>query len=612
MTESKKLLADYVNNGSEPAFRELVNRYVDLVYSAAVRLVNGDTHLAQDVTQMAFVDLARKAGTLSQDVMLGGWLHRHTCFVAATVMRAQRRRQSRERQAVEMNTLQSESNLAKTGPILDETINQLGAQDRAAILLRFFEQRDFRSIGAALGSNEDAARMRVKRALEKLHELLKARGVTSSAAVLGTALASQAITAAPAGLAASISAAALAGAGAGTGTILTVLKLMSMTQLKSGSVIAVVIAAAATSLLIQHQAQVKMRDENLALSRQIQQLKADNESLASRLARISRQPAPRLPAPPIQTALAPTGLPAEDLQRTNLYSRFSTKVTKLTSEQIESFLKANRRNAASLLAGFRTTGDAALLEEAMKKYPQDPQVAFEAAFKNDSTPEEKRQWLENFKTSAPDNALANYLSALDYLKAGQSDQAIQELVAASGKQQFQDYSVDRVQNDEEAFLSAGYSPAEAKVVSSLGLELPQLAQIKNLGLGLGDIAQSYQQSGDDTSAQAALQMAAKLGQRYSNPAPGEAEVSQFVGIAIQQIALGAMDPNSPYGSDGQTVQNQLDQLAQQRTTMKDVIQQFQAVAPMMSDQDWISYKDRSIAFGEQAAEQWAIGKYGQQ
>src|SRR6516162_5756840 len=140
MTDSQQLLVEYVKTGSERAFHELVDRYVGLVYSAAVRLVDGDTHLAEDVTQMVFADLARLARNLSRDTMLGGWLHRHTCFVAAKTIRRERRRQSRERQAVEMNALQdhSEANLKAVAPILDEAINQLGAADRAAILLRFF------------------------------------------------------------------------------------------------------------------------------------------------------------------------------------------------------------------------------------------------------------------------------------------------------------------------------------------------------------------------------------------------------------------------------------------------------------------------------------------
>src|SRR4029077_8388761 len=139
-----QLLAEYATTGSEAAFRELVACYVDLVYSAAVRLVNGDTHLAQDVTQTVFADLARMARKLSREVMLGGWLHRHTCFVASKTMRGERRRRARERQSVEMNALQdhTETGLARVAPILDEAINQLGAADRTAILLRFFERLD--------------------------------------------------------------------------------------------------------------------------------------------------------------------------------------------------------------------------------------------------------------------------------------------------------------------------------------------------------------------------------------------------------------------------------------------------------------------------------------
>src|SRR2546423_5464609 len=170
MAHGEQLLAEFVNNGSEAAFREIVARYVDLVYSAAVRLVNHDSHLAEDVTQTVFADLARMAPGLSAKVLLGGWLHRHTCFVASKARRGERRRQLREKKAAEMNSTEDNhgDELASLAPILDEAINQLGSEDRRAILLRFFEQCDFRAVGEALGSNEEAARKRVSRALDKL------------------------------------------------------------------------------------------------------------------------------------------------------------------------------------------------------------------------------------------------------------------------------------------------------------------------------------------------------------------------------------------------------------------------------------------------------------
>jgi RNA polymerase sigma factor (sigma-70 family) len=221
MTDAQQLMAEYARNGSERAFRELVARYVDLVYSTAVRQVRGDVHLAEDVVQTVFVDLARMAGRLSGEVMLGGWLHRHTCFVAAHALRGELRRQAREHKAVEMNSLNenSEAGFPELSALLDRAINELGQRDRLAILLRFYEQRDFRSMGEALGIGEDAARMRVNRALEKLQARLKQLGIGSSATALGNSLTTQALIAVPAGLAAGISIRALAVIGSlGTGS----------------------------------------------------------------------------------------------------------------------------------------------------------------------------------------------------------------------------------------------------------------------------------------------------------------------------------------------------------------------------------------------------------
>ena len=126
----------------------------------------------------------------------------------------------------------STANWEGIAPILDGAINQLGEEDRAAILLRFFEQRDFRSVGAVLGTSEDGARMRVNRAVEKLSLLLKRQGVTLSAAALATGLATEAVTAGPAGLATAVASAALTGASGGT--TLAVLKIMGLTKTQAG------------------------------------------------------------------------------------------------------------------------------------------------------------------------------------------------------------------------------------------------------------------------------------------------------------------------------------------------------------------------------------------
>lgn len=292
MTDSQHLLAEYARNGSDAAFRELVTRYVDLVYSTALRLVEGDTHRAEDVTQTVFVNLSRKARTLPADVRLGGWLHRDTCLVAGHTLRGERRRQSRERQAAEMNALQnqSEADFSQVAPLLDDAINDLGEADRTAILLRFFEQQDFRAVGQALGSTEDAARMRVTRALEKLEEFLKRRGVTTTAASLGVVLTAHAVQAAPVGLAVTIStAAALAGTTLASTTTATAIKTIAMTTLQKTVVTATLSVVAGAAIYEALQAS-HLRYETKIFreqqTKQVQELIRERDEATGKLAAI--------------------------------------------------------------------------------------------------------------------------------------------------------------------------------------------------------------------------------------------------------------------------------------------------------------------------------------
>ncbi len=289
MLDDQQLLRRYAADGSEAAFGELVARYVNLVYSVALRRTSGDAHLAQDVAQLVFTDLARKACSLPSGVVMAGWLHRATRYAAAQLLRTERRRVEREQEAVAMNTPESETtpDWEQIRPLLDEALDGLGRNDRDALLLRFFEQRSMAEVGTALGSNEDAARKRVTRALEKLRARLTRRGVTTSALALSTTLPMHAIQAAPAGLAATLTSTSLAGAAVGSGTTLTFLKLMTMTKLKAGIVSAFVVASVMTLFVIQRQAQLKLREENKSLLQQIDQLTrlaTENERLSNLVA----------------------------------------------------------------------------------------------------------------------------------------------------------------------------------------------------------------------------------------------------------------------------------------------------------------------------------------
>ncbi|MGH9648071.1 MAG: sigma factor-like helix-turn-helix DNA-binding protein, partial [Bryobacteraceae bacterium] len=218
----------------------------------------------------------------------------HTCYVASTTLRGERRRQVRERQAAEMMALNETSGscVAHITPLLDAAVNELADDDRKAILLRFYERWDLRSIGEALGTSENAAQKRVSRALDELHTILRRRGLTTTTSALAALLAGQAVTAPPSGLAASIVGGALAGAAAGTGVSVTLFKAAALTKLKVGLVAALATGGVAITLMREHKKNAALQAENEFLRQQTEQLAqaaAENERLANVLAAAARE-----------------------------------------------------------------------------------------------------------------------------------------------------------------------------------------------------------------------------------------------------------------------------------------------------------------------------------
>jgi len=148
MLDDQQLLRHYTADGSEAAFAELVSRHVNLVYSTALRQTGGDAHLAQDIAQQVFISLARKAASLSSRVILAGWLHCATRFVARQILRDEARRRRREQEAAIMNEIGPghAPDWDRIRPMLDEALSRLSKDDRDALLLRFFEQRSLAEV----------------------------------------------------------------------------------------------------------------------------------------------------------------------------------------------------------------------------------------------------------------------------------------------------------------------------------------------------------------------------------------------------------------------------------------------------------------------------------
>ncbi len=184
MSDDLTLLREYARYNSEDAFAALVSRHVNLVYSVALRQVR-DPSLAEEITQAVFIILARKAGSLGDKTILPGWLCRTARYVAANALKIQYRRQQREHEAQStMNEPTSDEAWKQIAPLLDAALEKLGKKDHDALVLRYFENKNFADVGAALGASEDAAKMRVGRALEKLRKFFTKHGANSTTAVI--------------------------------------------------------------------------------------------------------------------------------------------------------------------------------------------------------------------------------------------------------------------------------------------------------------------------------------------------------------------------------------------------------------------------------------------
>ncbi len=283
----------------------------------------------------------------------------------------------------------------------------------------------------------------------------------------------------------------------------------------------------------------------------------------------------------------------------------------IDADQAETYAQQHQRRPEALLAACQASGKREFVREAVAKYPRDKRVAMAGAFQSGSVeakgdPQERRQYLDAFKNAAPDNALAYYLSAREYFKTGQPALAEKDVQSGANKP-VRDYAIELIDNATDAYLSAGYSEAEATALAMGSLVMPHLAQLKDLGSELVKRAAHYRASGDAASSGKMLQAAIRIGAQLDST-NSLTILQNLVGIAIQQNALKELNSTAPFGNSGRTVQAETDHLLERRADLRAVAKDFNALFEQMSDKEVGSYFNQQKRLGEEASERRALAK----
>lgn len=266
--------------------------------------------------------------------------------------------------------------------------------------------------------------------------------------------------------------------------------------------------------------------------------------------------------------------------------------------QIQAFLNARNRSADSLLAAFRLMGDEAFLNEALERFPENPQVLL-TKLSREGNPAAKLKILEVLKRTDPDNGLVNCLAARNLFELGRGEGAIAELRESRGKP-LEDFLVSSCQTDEEAYLSAGVTPASAKMTALYSSTAAHVIQLRNLAKDIQQARDSHQPGADGASPEDLREIQMEIGQQLQG---GVSLVSKLVGMVLEKGILKGDD-----SEDSVARLQELDQRREELTSHQLKISE-QMKNPDIPETEWALYFDRIKIFGEAAANDWMLERY---
>lgn len=290
-------------------------------------------------------------------------------------------------------------------------------------------------------------------------------------------------------------------------------------------------------------------------------------------------------------------LPPRELRRTKDFQTFvklaaKDELPELSRQEIDDYLTAQHRSAGSLLAAYHLSADWAYLKEALANFPNSPQVRL-CALQMTEDPAQRLEALEAFKHTDPGNGLGNFLAARTLFALGRKDEALAELLQSHGKP-IQDYTMISSQDTEEAYLTAGFSPTEAKMASFYYMRRPELIELR------GDYIKDFDVAGDAATLESVRGIQLEIGSQLQED---PTILNNLIGILNEKNALKGLD-------DPESVAR-IEEITQQH---KSIVTNSKKVSAMLEnsavpDDEWRLYFDRCKLFGEKAANEWMLEKY---
>ncbi|MDQ6631393.1 MAG: hypothetical protein M3Y82_06505, partial [Verrucomicrobiota bacterium] len=314
-----------------------------------------------------------------------------------------------------------------------------------------------------------------------------------------------------------------------------------------------------------------------------------------------------------EASVSETNSTAQKVVATN---ELGEELIDLSREQVEAYLTKTRRCAECLLNAFEETGNHSYFREALEKFPDNPRVQLalltDGRLKDEWPAEDRKIWLERFKSSLPNNAFPNYLAAIDDFKNGQTDSALSELNSALQKGTVDPLYRERIQGGQEVLLLSGFSPEEAAAAQSIsGTTLPSESEMKNLSMSLAELEKNYISSGDNASAQKIAAMGIDMARRWGDEKSSPFIISKLVGIAMERKILNELNPDTAYDFlSGGTPQQRLQELNHQRAEISEFTKSFEQNYPPLDARNKLIYWNRTQIQGELNALKWLHQNYG--